>query len=709
MGEHSSVEMSNDGGRRWFRLRWPSELDEAMAQQLLLTLQTADQPVVEVVLRRGSAEHRVGVRREGSDGLAAALADTVPGLRPEPVERTLPSSLGVWRVARPDTGPLATDRAESTVRTMLSLPTSLLRADEQIVLQWVLLQRLPPSPVVAGTTLGGNGSILLAPFIPPRELNATELRRMQTKRSLPGWRLVGRVGVAAATPKRQRHLLAQLLRALQLAQAPDAQLVIRPTAASNLLAAKAGWLTSGSANVAELISLAALPIGDQPSEALLRQSHRLLPTSKSWPSSGIVLGESMDKRPIRLPLDLARLHAIVTGPTGTGKSEALGHLVAGAMELGIGLCVVDPKNDLVETVLRHVPPHRQEDVVVLDPADPEAVVGVNALAGAAPELVADSLLTMFRQLYGDMLGPRSSDLFYASVLTLARTGGSTLVALPVLLTNASFRRRVLSKLPPDPILQSLWAWFNGLSDGEQLAVVSPLLNKSRPLLYRESLRRVLGDAQPKFDVADVLNKRRILLVSLARGRLGSEGANLLGSLVINQLWRAIERRSSLPPERRSPVLLVVDEFADVMKLPVDIGDALAKSRGFNASWVLATQHWQQLSPAMRASVAANARNRIAFTAPPEDARVLAGLSNGVLSAEDFQRLPKFETYTHLAHHGWASMTTLPPAPSTSSPAAIRAMSRDRYGRPVSEIDQAVAALFDGGEQPPPNLGRRRAA
>ena len=168
---------------------------------------------------------------------------------------------------------------------------------------------------------------------------------------------------------------------------------------------------------------------------------------------------------------------------------------------------------------------------------------------------------MFRGLYRDYLGPRTTDVLHASLLTLAGRSDATLCALPLLLSNDRYRHELTKGLEDDLALRPFWQWFDRLSAAERRIVTAPVMNKVRPFLLRKALRTVIGQAQPRFDVSEVFTRRKVLLVSLPKGVLG-DTASLLGSLIVAQVWRAAASRVGLAPERRHPVLLYLDEFQD---------------------------------------------------------------------------------------------------------------------------------------------------
>ncbi len=405
-------------------------------------------------------------------------------------------------------------------------------------------------------------------------------------------------------------------------------------------------------------------------------------------------------RPIAISVRDSLSGIAITGPTGVGKSNLLAQFALADIAAGRGLVVIDPKGDLIDDILVRADESRLDDVAVVDATD-SAPIGINGLVGAAdPDLAADTTLGVFHSLWADAWGPRTQDVLHASLLTLARRGDASIAMLPLLLTNPGFRRSIVGQVArEDPMgLGGFWAWWEGLGENEQAQATAPLLRRVRPILLRPGLRGILGQRRPKFDLADVFTKRRILLVSLEKGKIGPEAAALLGSLIVSQLWTATLARASQPPHSRQPVTILIDEVQDYLRLPGDIGDALAQARGLGVGYTLAHQHLGQLSKSIREAVTANARTRIAFQLSHPDAREFASLTSGQLEPADFEALPAYHAYAQILHQNtpspWVSVTTTKMPDPVRSAVLVRRRSRERYGQPLSDVEADLLSLTE---------------
>ena len=718
--------MSSAPDRCWVRLKWPREVTTDQAAAALRALNGLSTPrrhdaiVLQIVAGAGAIEHQIGIAEAKEQALVHQLRQALPGLGTEVLDTAPTFEVNLaWRVwLSTRRRPLAIDQTEAVANGLLAALGSV-EVDELLVLQWILGPvRRPLAVPIKGADVHSDSlalSLLVAPFGGPGELDSQARRALLAKQGEPGWRAIGRLAVQASGIKRQRQLLGRVSAALRTAQASGVELGIRPTRVRLVEQANLPWLWPLAVNINELVGLLAWPVGSVESLPLQRSTSRPLVPPRAVSAVGRVVAEATfpgHERALALNPPDALQHLHVLGPTGVGKSTLLLNLICQDLAAGRGVVVVEPKGDLIQDILERVPAKRHGDIVVLDPTDDRRPVGLNPLANRhqPAELVADQLLAVFHGLYAESWGPRLQDVLHAGLLTIAARPGMTLCHLPPLYTNATFRRDLVGQVQGDIALGPFWAWFNNLSDAERATVLAPVMNKLRAFLLRPRVRAVLGQAEPRFALWQVFTERKVLLVNLAKGALGPEASQLLGSLVIAQLWQTILGRSAVAPERRHPVFVYVDEWQDYLRLPTDLADVLAQSRSLGVGLTLAHQHLGQLSPSMRAAVLANARSRVVFQTSHDDAALLVR-GHPELEAEDIAGLGTHEAYVQLVASGsvqaFASARSLPPTPPMSEASALRRTSGERYGVDRQAVEAALRALTDPEPDPGGPLGSRR--
>ena len=258
------------------------------------------------------------------------------------------------------------------------------------------------------------------------------------------------------------------------------------------------------------------------------------------------------------------------------------------------------------------------------------------------------------------------------------------------------------------MLATFWAAFDDLSDGARANMTAAPLNKLRKFMLRPNLVACLGQSRPRFRVRDLFRGDRALLVPLNDALIGPGSAQLLGSLLVSELFQATQERAAEADPRSRPGVVVIDEAQRFVHLPTALDDALATSRSYGVAWVAAHQYREQMSPTLRSGFDANATSKIVFRSRPKDARDYAGMSS-TLDAEDFMSLDKYELYATLMHDDvqspWFAARALPPKPELGHADAIRAASREQFGAAPA----SAAATGPSSPEPSSPAGRGKKA
>lgn len=596
------------------------------------------------------------------------------------------------RVSRPILS-LKTDNALAVTRAALAA-LAMTKEGEEIVLQIVLGPSFSPSPMPSKLADPHASwlDVILGSVAPA---SAESRNALKEKMNYHGFSCVIRLGASSGRAGDASIGIRNLLSALRVLESAGVRLNATPEKATQLSEAHVPWHFPLRLSVKELANFFLLPIGEEDLPGVAGLHPKLLPPP-AWLSSPdrnleCCFGRSVDTRQLRLsisPHDSLE-HTIILGPTGSGKTNAMLSLIMANIKAGRSVLVIDPKADLINDILCRIPENRVDDVVVIDPCDPNPV-GVNpfALKHQSPELIADAILAVLKEIFADSWGIRTQDILSGALLTLAKTDGASLILLPALLTNDQLRHKLTRGLNDKIGLEPFWAGYEAMGATERSQVIAPVMNKLRQFLLRPGLRNVLGQTKPKFDLTDLFYKRRIVLVPLNKGLIGAESARLLGSLIVGLTWTLALNRANIAPEKRHIVNVFIDELQDYLSLPTDLADALAQARGLGVGLVLAHQYRSQLSPAIRAGIDANARNKIVFGLNAGDAKDMAEMAPE-LEKSDFMLLPRYHVYTTLQvggrSTGWVSGQTLPPNPACQPAAEMKARSMARYGQDADQI------------------------
>ncbi|MBL7487181.1 ATP-binding protein [Frankia sp. AgB1.9] len=593
--------------------------------------------------------------------------DPAAGRWDRAVEVGLTNEVAALRLAPP----------EAAARTILSQLSSLASQDA-LILQWVLY---------------------------PGRHRASDQPESKEKLAEPNFRAVSRLASRGPNADRLMHRLRSGLKAMERYGVSFRQQAASASAVRRRLAQRSGVVAGWSGYSApELAVLLAFPFGSPDVPGLPSGRARRLAPAVSIPRAGLVLARSnypgMEDRLIAMPPQALMTHCHVIGGTGVGKSAFLHNLAIHMMKEGHGVILIEPKADLARDVLRSVPEHRAADVVWFDPTDTAYPIGFNVLAGPNPEQTAAHVVSLFKALYADSWGARLAQILRYAVLTSA-VNGLTLYDTKQLLTNPAYRSRVVDATT-DLDIRQFWRRMEDIGD----FAFDSVINKLDGFLGSRAIRNMVGQ-RDGLDIGRAVRERKIILVPLPEHELGEANGSMLGSLLVDKIWREIRLR---PHAQRYPVALILDEMQHYLSLATSLDDMLAEARSYQLGLVGAHQHLGQLPEKTAKAFRANARTKVAFRIDPEDGAKLERAFKP-LKGTDLDSLGRFEValslMTESGNAPTATGLTLPPPEATRSGEAIVEASRARYGRPVEEVEAEFRERYRSGtgDGPRPRMGR----
>jgi CxxC-x17-CxxC domain-containing protein len=353
--------------------------------------------------------------------------------------------------------------------------------------------------------------------------------------------------------------------------------------------------------------------------------------------------------------DDRRRHIYLIGKTGMGKSTVLENMIIDDIRAGYGVAVVDPHGDLAEKIVRYIPTNRIKDTIYFNPADIDYPIAFNVVEQVEPHLqhlVASGLIGVFQKLWADSWGPRLEYILRNAILAILDFPGSTLLGVVRMLSDKNYRKRVVSNIK-DPVVKAFWEKeFSSYADKFASEAVSPIQNKVGQFLSSSLMRNIIGQTKSAIEVRDVMDSGKILIMNLAKGRIGEDNSALLGAMMITKIQLASMSRVDLPEEDRRDFYLYIDEFQNFST--DSFANILSEARKYRLNLVLAHQYIAQLSEKVEPAVFGNVGTIITFRVGAADAEELVKEFTPTFTEEDLVNLPKYEMYLKLMIDGIAS-------------------------------------------------------
>jgi len=391
-----------------------------------------------------------------------------------------------------------------------------------------------------------------------------------------------------------------------------------------------------------------------------------------------------------------RRHIYAIGQTGSGKSTLLTNCMLQDILAGRGFAFIDPHGDSAELIIDSIPKSRVRHVVYLNPSDTDFPLGFNPIRGVPDHLKATAtanLIATFRSIWRESWGPRMEHILSNTISALMEypdNMGISLLAIPKMLTDDRFRRRVLRHVA-DPVVTAFWRnEFAAYNDRQRAEVISPILNKMGAFARNPSMRNILGQSKNTFDLSYIMDNRKILVVNLSKGVLGEDMTNLLGSLLVCAIQQEAMKRAIMSETDRLDFHLYIDEFQN---FTTDAFDSIvSEARKYRLSLIIAHQYLDQLSDKVRNAILGNVGNLIMFTLGGADAETLA-VETKPFNAQTLREQARGDMLVRYIEDGISKeperLSGIVLELRTGSKQAVINNSRTRFGKPRAKVEDKI--------------------
>jgi hypothetical protein len=399
-------------------------------------------------------------------------------------------------------------------------------------------------------------------------------------------------------------------------------------------------------------------------------------------------------------------HIYILGQTGTGKSGSLELLTLSDIYYNQGFAVVDPHGDYAQDMLKYIPASRIDDVVYFNPADTAFPIGFNPLEVSDPTLkghTTSELVGVLKRLFADSWGPRLEYILRYTLLALIDYPNSTMLDVTRMLTEKKFRQDVISYVD-DPVVKNFWVTeFASWNDKFASEAVAPVLNKVGAFTANPMIRNILGQPKSTFNIRQIMDEGKILIVNLSRGLMGEDNAGIIGAMMVTKIQLSAMSRADIPEPQRRPFYLYVDEFQNFATDSFAV--ILSEARKYALNLTVANQYISQMSQPVRDAVFGNVGSIISFRISPDDAPFLTKYFEPQFEAQDIIQQASRHFITSMMINGEkapafsAKTLNLPPQP-TNYVSQIIELSRQRYTVERAVVEKIIRESIEGKIQAP---------
>ena len=574
-------------------------------------------------------------------------------------------------------------------------------------------------------------------------LDQSVLDAIDDKTRYPGYEVLIRVVASSNVSQRSQTILHNIVAAFALYDAQGKN-GFKYTPSSDIESFVTSFILrifpqESNKNILNTVELATLfHFPDQkniPTAQLERQASKQVDAPRNMPADGLLLGYNLfrgAKKPIRLTKNDRQRHVYAVGQTGTGKSTFLENLAYQDMLNGDGFAFVDPHGDTADKLLSLIPKERTEDVIYFNPSDMDFPMGLNLFEFTSPEqkdfLIQEAINILYK-LYDPnrqgMIGARFEHIFTnCALLLMADPKGGTFIDIPKVLVDSEFMKAKLKYVTDQNVLD-FWTkeWPNSQRSNESGEVTSWVVSKFGAFLSNQMMRNIIGQVESSFDIRQIMDNKKILLVNLSKGKMGDLNSRLMGMIFVMKFQAAAMSRANIPESERQDFCLYVDEFQNFST--DSFATIMSEARKYRLNLVVANQFVSQLTDEIRDAVFGNIGTIVSYRVGQNDVDAMSRYFQPLFDADDLLRVPNYNAIVRTLIGGVPtqpfSMAGLPylEPKNNNLGTALKQLSSAKYGRPKAQVEKEIFARLatapkapmmpqqPGANRQVPQLGQQR--
>ncbi len=403
-------------------------------------------------------------------------------------------------------------------------------------------------------------------------------------------------------------------------------------------------------------------------------------------------------------------HVYIIGQTGAGKSGLLELFALSDIFHGQGYAIIDPHGDFAIDNMRFIPGSRLQDVVYFNPADTAYPLGFNPLEVTNPAQktnISSEVIGVLKRMFGESWGPRLEYILRYTILALLDRPETTMLDITRMLTDKKFRKDTLSYCTDTVVLQFWNIEFASWTEKFQAEAIAPVLNKVGAFTANPVIRNIIGQPKSTFNIRQIMDDGKILVVNLSKGLIGEDNASILGAFLVTKIQLAAMSRSDIPDIKdRRPFYLYVDEFQNFAT--DSFATILSEARKYGLNLTVANQYISQMSETVRDAVFGNVGTMISFRVSADDSPILAKQFEPQFEPNDLLQMHNRNFIINMVINGekapaFSAKTLNLPPPQDDNTGRIIQWTREHYSRTREDIEQDISERI----LPPENLTVKR--